>query len=169
MTLFLLSSCLLMVVGASLQLLTRGVIAWQQEISALVLDNNGEAACRALARDCNFQLSGINVSLGRHGVQIEGDGVQWGRNYRFFCQPSPENGRQTLYRSVSVNAQNPGVNPLTDPHSVEIVGWQAQRMADNVVWVRFRLREIRWGNERDYNVLLTAYNVKYITGEKERF
>lgn len=168
-TILLLASCLILVVSAVVQLLTMGVCAWRQEVGALALDNNGAAACRALRRDCNFQLLAINIASGRHGVEIIGDGVCPGREYQFFCQPSPENGRPTIYRSVSVNYQPPGVNPLTDPNSVEVVAWQAQRLAYNVVQLRFTLREIRWGKECDYNVLLKAYNAKTTASAKDPF
>lgn len=106
-TILLLASCLTLIVGAAVQLLTIGVCGWRQVIATLVLDNNGAAACRALTRDCNFQLSAINTASGKHGVQVIGDGVSPGREYQFFCQPSPENGRTTIYRSVSVNYQLP--------------------------------------------------------------
>lgn len=168
-TILLLAGCLVLLVSAAVQLLTIGVCAWRQTVGALVLDNNGAAACRALTRDCNFQLSAINIASGEHGVEIIGGGVCPGREYRFFCQPSPESGRPTIYRSVSVNCQQPGVNPLTDPDSVEVVAWQAQRLAYNIVRLRFTLRETRCRKECDYDVLLKAYNAKNAASKEDQF
>ena len=152
------SVCLLFVVGIGVQWLAAGTLTWQRMIAAVILDNNGQNVCRSLEREGNFQLAAAQVEQGSHGVQLRASGIQDGRLYCFFRQPSPENSRQTLYRSVSVNGREAGVNPLTDSRSVEVVDWQLVQLANNVILVTFKLRETRWGKERGYHVFLTLYN-----------
>ena len=153
--------CLLFIASLGVEWLAAGTLSWQRTIAAVILDNNGYAVCRALERDGNFQLADITLEDGKYGIGLLASGIQTGRSYCFFRQPSPENGRQTLYRSVAVNSQAAGVNPLTDPHSVEAVDWQVVKIAGNAVLITFRLRELRWGEERDYHVFLTLFNADY--------
>ena len=162
-------ACLLLIGFAGVQLLMTGVRAWQKTIAVLVLDNNGQAACRAIARECSFQLAELTAVGGNDGVAVGGRGISAGRTYRFFRQASPENGRQTLYRSVAVNNQAPGVNPLTDPHSVEVVFWRVTMLSEKSALLEFQLRENRWGKVGDYHVLLTAHNVKNASAETVPF
>lgn len=150
--------CLLFIASIGVEWLAAGTLSWQRMVAAFTLDNNGYAVCRALERDGNFQLADAATGDGKYGMVLLASGIQTGRSYCFFRQPSPENGRQTLYRSVAVNSQEAGVNPLTDSHSVEAVDWQVAKIAEDAVWITFRLRELRWGGEREYHVFLTLYN-----------
>ncbi len=153
-------SCLVLIGLAGVQLLLAGLRVWEAGMSALLLDNNGRAVCRALERELNAELADAAVRVGSDGDVLVGNGVRAGREYSFFSQPSPETGRRAVYRSVSVAGQAPGVNPLTDPNSVAVTAWQVRCLSKNTVEAAFQLQDIRTGRRREYHVLLTLYNAR---------
>lgn len=142
------------------QLLLSGLCVWEAAMAVVLLDNNGRAVCRALERDLSSEWAAATVQVEAGGPVLLGAGVRAGRAYAFYRQPSPDTGRQAVYRSVAVNGGMPGVNPLTDPNSVAVTAWQVYCRSGDTVEAVFELEDIRTGRRREYEVLLTLYNAR---------